>query len=133
VTKEITQVQVAMVQQDSHGVIVAFDKDISLSREQTEEAIKHHEELLKKAKDQKIKILVFVTDLAAKNAATRKCTALICPGETRWNSYYYCFDIAIYSNNTNKDNIETFLEDLDNESEADEIEDEDIMQQVIEK
>ncbi|CAG8595239.1 4172_t:CDS:2 [Racocetra fulgida] len=40
---------------------------------------------------------------------------------------------SIYSNDTNKDNIETFSKDLDNENEDDEIEDEDAMQQVIEK
>lgn len=97
-TKEITQAQIAMAQQDSHGVTVAFDgwkniikqkllgiifitskadvlvwdtEDISLSRERTREAIKHHEELLKKAEDQNIKILAFVTDSAAENAAAR--------------------------------------------------------------
>lgn len=39
----------------------------------------------------------------------------------------------IYLKDTNEDNVETFFEDLDNGSEDDEIEDEDAMQQVIDK
>ncbi|CAG8742964.1 12734_t:CDS:2, partial [Dentiscutata heterogama] len=39
-------------------------ENISLSREQTEEAIAHYGKLLKKAKNQNIKIIAFVTDSA---------------------------------------------------------------------
>ncbi|CAG8477280.1 6185_t:CDS:2 [Cetraspora pellucida] len=39
----------------------------------------------------------------------------------------------IYLKETNEDNVEMFLEDLDNESKDDEIEDKNAMQQVIDK
>ncbi|CAG8728127.1 13093_t:CDS:2, partial [Cetraspora pellucida] len=55
-TKEVTQTQISI-------------KNISLSKEQTEEVIIYYKELLKKAKNQNIKIIAFVTDSAAENAA----------------------------------------------------------------
>ncbi|CAG8658413.1 22530_t:CDS:2, partial [Racocetra persica] len=81
-TKEITQAQVAMAQQDSHGIIVAFDGEL------------HHMHQLTKLKKLEEKY---------NNTNTNK--------QAKLNQELS----SIYSNDINKDNIETFLEDLDNE------------------
>ncbi|RIA85686.1 hypothetical protein C1645_830412 [Glomus cerebriforme] len=95
---------IKIAKNDQDGQPLIWDAyDISAKRSKTEDVIRHIEKLMSDANKDHINIKAFISDSAGEYAAARdeqmriyqKTITLITPGDTRWNSYYFCFHFIL--------------------------------------